>query len=120
MLTSSTSKGPVATARGSVTWIISTSITIMHRWDTWLHGDARGSVDRFHRGYDTPKLPPNSGRKRYEEALLKQRAVILDSPQRAAIESGVRETCMIRRWSLWALNVRNKSCSCSRLGQSQA
>src|SRR5947207_8267937 len=75
-------------------------------YGTWLHGDARGSVDRFHRAYDTPKLPPNSARKEYEEVRLKQRAVILDSRQRAAIESGVRETCTIRKWSLWALNVR--------------
>ena len=75
-------------------------------YGTWLHGDARGSVDRFHRGYGTPRLPLNSARRTYEEDLLKQRAVILDSRQRAAIESGVRETCTIRKWSVWALNVR--------------
>ena len=75
-------------------------------YGTWLHGDARGSVDRFHRGYGTPRLPLNSARKTYEEDLLKQRAVILDSRQRAAVESGVREPCTIRKWSLWALNVR--------------
>src|SRR3989442_10514522 len=75
-------------------------------YGTWLHGDARGAVDRFHQGYCTPRLPLNSARKTYEEDLLKQTTVILDSRQRAAVESGVRETCTIRKWSLWALNVR--------------
>jgi hypothetical protein len=26
---------------------------------TWLHGDSWGSVDRFHRLYGTPMLPPD-------------------------------------------------------------
>src|SRR4029077_14507206 len=26
---------------------------------TWLHGDRRGSVDRFHNRYGTPRIPPN-------------------------------------------------------------
>ena len=29
-----------------------------------LHGDERRSVDRFHRSYGTPMLPPNLKRKR--------------------------------------------------------
>ena len=28
-------------------------------YGTWLHGDERGSVDRFHNVYGTPRLPPN-------------------------------------------------------------
>ncbi len=75
-------------------------------YGTWLHGDARGSVDRFHRTYGTPVLPPSQQRKRYEKRLLKQEAVTLDSRQRAAVESGIRETCTIRHWSLWAFNIR--------------
>jgi REP element-mobilizing transposase RayT len=42
----------------------------------------------------------------HDRALLKQSPVSLDSNQRAAVESGVRETCAIRQWSLWGLNVR--------------
>ena len=30
-------------------------------YGTWLHGDARGSVDRLHNRYGSPKLPPNPG-----------------------------------------------------------
>ena len=28
-------------------------------YGTWLHGDRRGSVDRFHNRYGTPRIPPN-------------------------------------------------------------
>ena len=75
-------------------------------YGTWLHGDERGSVDRFHRTYGTPMLPPNVQRANYERRLRKQHPVNLDSRTRAAIESGIRETCTIRNWSLWAFNVR--------------
>src|SRR3989449_11539655 len=63
---------------------------------TWLHGDSRGSVDRFHRTYGTPMLPPSVQRTRYEGRLRKQPPVILGPLHRAAIESGIRETCAIR------------------------
>jgi hypothetical protein len=38
-------------------------------YGTWLHGDPRGSVDRFHNVYGTPRLPPNSQREKYERRL---------------------------------------------------
>ena len=50
-------------------------------YGTWLHGDSRGSVDRFHRAYGTPTLPPNSKRKQYEKRLLKQPPVKLSARQ---------------------------------------
>src|SRR5437660_8884686 len=75
-------------------------------YGTWLHGDGRGSVDRLQRSYGTPILPPNAQRQKFEQRLLKQQPVKLDSRQRAAVESGIRETCTIRNWSLWAFNVR--------------
>jgi REP element-mobilizing transposase RayT len=75
-------------------------------YGTWLHGDSRGSVDRFHRAYGTPRLPPNTKRKQYEQRLLKQPPVTLSPKQRAAVESGIRETCSRRKWTLWAFNIR--------------
>src|SRR6266851_1249483 len=75
-------------------------------YGTWLHGDERGSVDRLHRTYGTPMLPPNLQRTRYEGRLRKQPPLKLDSRMRTAIESCIRETCTIRNWSLWAFNIR--------------
>jgi REP element-mobilizing transposase RayT len=75
-------------------------------YGTWLHGDSRGSVDRFHRVFGTPMLPPNRQRRQYKQSLLAQRPVKLDSGRRAAVERGIRETCTVRKWQLWACNIR--------------
>src|SRR5437867_7380891 len=73
---------------------------------TWLHGDSRGSIDRFHNVYGTPYIPPNPRWHRYNEQQLKAEPLILGVAQRKAIEEAIRETCKIRKWHLWAINVR--------------
>ena len=75
-------------------------------YGTWLHGDERGSVDRFHRTYGTPMLAASLQRANYERRLRKQYPVHLDSRKRAVIESAIQETCTIRNWHLWAFNIR--------------
>jgi len=75
-------------------------------YGTWLHGDERGSVDRHHRVYGTPGLPPSALRRQHDRDLLKQPPVKLNARQRFVVESAIRETCAIRRWRLWAVNVR--------------
>jgi len=35
---------------------------------SWLHGDKRGSIDRFHNGYGSPYLPPNERWWRYNQS----------------------------------------------------
>jgi REP element-mobilizing transposase RayT len=75
-------------------------------YGTWLHGDQRGSVDRFHNIYGKPRLPPNEQRKQYEKRLMTARPVTLNSKQRATVEQAIRETCRIRMWRLWAFNIR--------------
>ena len=73
---------------------------------TWLHGDERGSVDRHHRVYGTPGLPPSALRRQHDRDLLKRPPVKLNSRERQVVESAIRETCAIRGWQLWAANVR--------------
>ena len=75
-------------------------------YGTWLHGDERRSVDRFHRTYGTPMLPPSVLRQNYERRLRKQLPVYLDARRRLAAEAGIRETCAIRNWLLRAFNIR--------------
>jgi REP element-mobilizing transposase RayT len=81
-------------------------------YGTWLHGDERGSVDQHHRRFGTPMLPPSPRRKQIEDRLLKQPPVKLNRRQRAAIDFAIRETCAIRKWNLWALNVRTNHLHC--------
>jgi REP element-mobilizing transposase RayT len=73
---------------------------------TWLHGDYRGSVDRFHNRYGGPLIPPNSQWQKHNREELKYPPVKLNSQQRSAVEEAIRETCQIRKWSLWAINAR--------------
>ena len=73
---------------------------------TWLHGDARGSVDRFRNQYGSPRIPVDVRWQRYNERTMTLEPVKLDHQRRAAIDKAIRETCDIRRWKLWTRNVR--------------
>ena len=75
-------------------------------YGTWLHGDERGSIDRFHNRYGDPYIPPNKPWKQYNKRKLKADPFILGARERKAVEKAIRETCKIRKWSLLAFNVR--------------
>src|SRR5260370_9397921 len=47
----------------------------------------------------------HSGRKKKPD-LLRLTPMRLNSPQRTTVESAIRETCTIRNWQLWTVNVR--------------
>lgn len=75
-------------------------------YGTWLHGDERGSIDRFHNRYQEPYIAPNDGWKAYISTKLKSEPVILSAEQRTTVERAIREVCDYRRWALHAANVR--------------
>ena len=75
-------------------------------YGTWLHGDGRGSVDRFHNIYGTPRIPRNRSWHQYNRTLLKRPPTKLSRAQRAAVKEAVKETCTVRKWRLCAFNVR--------------
>lgn len=75
-------------------------------YGTWLHGDERGSVDRFHNQYGSPRIVPNEKWHQYKTQLLKHSPVKLDAARRNSVELAVRETCKLRNWLLRAVNVR--------------
>ena len=75
-------------------------------YGTWLHGDKRGSIDRFHNRYRSPYIPANAKWHRYNQQQLRAQPLILRARQRKSIEAAIRETCEIRKWSLLAFNVR--------------
>ena len=56
-------------------------------YGTWLHGDKRGSVDRFHNRYGSPRLPPNKLREKYSRSLLKRPPVRLTGKQRKVVRN---------------------------------
>jgi hypothetical protein len=73
---------------------------------TWLHGDDRGSTDRFNNIYKTPHIDPNRRWQDYNKQSLKMVPLILDRGQRKSVELAIRETCKYRGWHLYAVNVR--------------
>ncbi len=75
-------------------------------YGTWLHGDERGSIDRFHNRYRSPYIPPDKSWRTYNEQQLKTKPLILKARERSSIKEAIRETCEIRKWSLLAHNVR--------------
>lgn len=75
-------------------------------YGTWLHGDERGSVDRFHNTYQSALIAPNKYWHNYNEKNLKNKPVLLNAVQRSSVETAIRETCLKRSWHLQAINIR--------------
>ena len=73
---------------------------------TWLHGDKRGSIDRFHNRYKSPYIKPNERWHYHNVQVLEGEPVVLNSAQRQSVDCAVRDTCDFRKWHLHALNVR--------------
>ena len=75
-------------------------------YGTWLHGDQRGSIDRFYNRYKSPYLYPDERWHRHNTAVLAGAPVVLDAAQRKSVEHAIRTTCEHRHWHLHAMNVR--------------
>jgi REP element-mobilizing transposase RayT len=75
-------------------------------YGTWLHGDKRGCIDRFHNRYGEPYLPLNEAWQSHNRKQLKTNPFFLGARERGSVETGIRETCNIRKWHLQALSVR--------------
>jgi REP element-mobilizing transposase RayT len=75
-------------------------------YGTWLHGERRGSVDRNHNIYGTPQLPQDRYRQDAETRQLKHSPILLNPRQRSVVEVAIREVCQVRRYELFAMNVR--------------
>lgn len=75
-------------------------------YGTWLHGDERGSIDRYHNKYLGPRRAANKILENQHRAKLKSPIVLLDEAQRPIVKQAIKEVCSHRGWGLFALNVR--------------
>ena len=75
-------------------------------YGTWIHGDERGSIDRYNNVYLAPKYPKIDHWRDISSVRLKYPPVKLSAAQRRSVERAIRETCEKRRWHLYAVNVR--------------
>jgi len=72
----------------------------------WLHGDARGYVDRHHRTPGTPYEHNHPDRYNAAANRMKAEAVWLSDSQRKIIGRAIREGCRYCRWTLVEQNVQ--------------
>src|SRR5690606_29909249 len=77
-------------------------------YGNWLHGDDRGSVDRWHNIIGEPTLVGDEDLERREYEALKQPPMEFDESHRIAIQDAIVEVCAHREWRLIALHVRTK------------
>jgi REP element-mobilizing transposase RayT len=75
-------------------------------YGTWLHGDKRGSIDRFNNRYRSPYIPPNENWQSHNQRTLKAEPLTLKARQRTSVDKAIRETCEKRKWQLHAINIR--------------
>ena len=75
-------------------------------YGTWLHGDARGSVDRHNNAYGSSRIERNSNWQKHNEGELLRPPVILDAARRRSVDKAIRGLCKTRGWELLAINVR--------------
>lgn len=75
-------------------------------YGTWLHGDARGSVDRDHSRIGSPILAPDPDREAHEGAIASFEPLKLSGPMRRVVRDAIIEHAAYEAARLFALNVR--------------
>ncbi len=77
-------------------------------YGTWLHGEARGSIDRRnYNRYGTPAMPPNRRLFLEETMALRHAPITLNHEQRRIVEDAIQEVCEICDYELHAVNARS-------------
>jgi REP element-mobilizing transposase RayT len=76
-------------------------------YGSWLHGDARGSVDRKHHELGTPLLQPDEKRREAMSQRMDQPPYSLDADRRRIVLQSIVEVCRFRHWHLLAAHVRS-------------
>jgi REP element-mobilizing transposase RayT len=75
-------------------------------YGTWLAGDERGSIDRYHNKYGTQRSVVSPDREKVHLARLKSDPFLLNAEARKHVETAIQDVCRFRSWSLIAINVK--------------
>lgn len=77
-----------------------------HTYGSWLHGDAKGCVDRRHAAAGTELAPADPRRLAATQARMRQQPFKLSTAGRRLVAEVLAEVCSHRGWELHAANVR--------------
>ena len=75
-------------------------------YGSWLHGDARESVDRTRNAFGTARLDPDERARKAREKRLSAAPMVLDDVSRPVVHAAIIDHCTHRGWALFAVNVR--------------
>jgi REP element-mobilizing transposase RayT len=75
-------------------------------YGTWLHGDARGSVNRKATSQRDQFIAPDPVRNELMRERLIHPTVLLDARARRIVREAIEDYCRFKAWRLMALNVR--------------
>lgn len=75
-------------------------------YGTWLAGDERGLIDKYHNRYGGPRAVTSRARHEVHAMRLKSPPFILHAASRKLVEAAIRDVCEFRGWPLIALNMR--------------
>jgi hypothetical protein len=75
---------------------------------TWLHGDPRGSQDRYLNEYGLPRIPHTPAWQHAEAGRLRHPPVALDARMRRIVQEAIVDACAWRGWPVHALRVRTE------------
>ncbi len=76
-------------------------------YGSWLHGDARGSVDRRHNQFESPMLPVSKALAASDREQMAHLEVVLTQGQRDIVTATIRGVCEHKGWRLLAINARS-------------
>ena len=71
-----------------------------------LHGDERGTIDRWNNNYGAPLLDASDPRRQYEARVQKHASITFDAAARSIVEAAVAEAAEFRGWLLTACHCR--------------
>jgi REP element-mobilizing transposase RayT len=84
-----------------------------------LHGDERGSVDRFHNVVGALARPSEPALRRFERREMNEEPYLLDKNRREIVLHAIVDVCVFRGWELLAAHVRQNHVHVVVDGESQ-
>jgi REP element-mobilizing transposase RayT len=89
-------------------------------YGTWLAGDGRGSIDKYHNKFRGPRAVVSRPREEQHLLRLKSPPFLLNAASQKIVELAIREVCYFRGWSLVAINVRTNHAHAVVLGSASS
>jgi REP element-mobilizing transposase RayT len=79
----------------------------LRTYNTWVHGDSRGSVDPNNNIYGTKKISPILALANHMRAIAKEEPFAFSAEQKNTVLNSSMSTCEYNHWNLFAAHIRS-------------